>query len=240
MKRILIYLTALLLLIPSLSACGEKETIVNPSNKLPYTYEIVYEIHNPDDTVIQCISGRDAEFNTYYKDLNGREFLYHAREKYEILSGYYNVITDAYILNAATGQYELAGEKTMVARRNFDDLVNTAYNASLKSNYRKIDELTLLEDFEGEAFHLDATRFDYYQVVSPYGGLYEVAVERITGICYYACYDSGYAFSIVRFESPYEGNYAELLPEKAEDTEDTEEAEDSESSEDTEAPTEAP
>ena len=111
MKKILIYLTALLLLIPSLPACGKQGTIVNPANNLPFTYEIVYEIHNPDDTVIHCISGRDAEFNTYYLDLNGRNILYHAREKYELLAGYYNVITDAYLLNAATGQYELISEK---------------------------------------------------------------------------------------------------------------------------------
>jgi hypothetical protein len=213
---------------------------VDPANNLPFTYEIVYEIHNPDDTVIHCISGRDAEFNTYYLDLNGRNILYHAREKYELLSGYYNVITDAYLLNAATGQYELISEKTMVVRRNFDDLISTAYNASLKSNYRQIDELTMLEEFEGEALYLDTARSNYYQIVSPYGSLYEVAVERKTGICFYACYDNGYAFSIVQYTTPYEGNYADLLPEKTEDTTDAEDTESAESGEETGAPTEAP
>jgi hypothetical protein len=240
MKKILIYLTVLLLLITSLPACSERETIVNPANNLPFTYEIVYEIHNPDDTVIHCISGRDAEFNAYYLDLNGRNILYHAREKYELLAGYYNVITDAYLLNAATGQYELISEKAMVVRRNFDDLISTAYNASLKSNYRQIDELTMLEEFEGEALYLDTARFNYYQIVSPYGSLYEVAVERKTGICFYACYDNGYAFSIVQYTTPYEGNYADLLPEKTEDTTDAENTESAESGEETGAPTEAP
>jgi hypothetical protein len=238
MKKLLICFLALLLPILSLAACGEQSITIDPKNNFPYTYEIVYEVHKPDGTVTYCVSGRDAERNTYYRDMAGMETLFYAREKNQVIASLYTLICDEYILNTESGVYELTEENVVIYRADFEDLSRTAYKASQKNKYRKIDELTLHEDFEGEALYLDAERFDYYQITSTFTGLYEVAVEKNTGICYYACFENGNAFAITRFETPFNGDYTALLPADTGKS-DTAETEEPGSAGETEASTEA-
>ena len=212
MKKILILTLALILLALTLSSCQEDTIETNPQGQLPTTYEMVYEIRHADGTVSQCIGGRDAQGNIFYCDINGQKIVFQSK-KVQLSNNLYRQLYNIYALNPETDQYVLIEEDGYVSRRNFEDFYMTAYNASQQGSYKPIEALTKTDGVNSEPLFLDPERFDYFSANTPYGGSFEVAVEKATGICFYACYDNGYSFALVQYTTPYTGDYSDLLPE---------------------------
>jgi hypothetical protein len=229
MKKTMLVFLALLLVVLTFSACDNQAITIDPVENLPSSYEIVFSVRDTDGTVSQCIGGRDAEGNLYYRDVNGQEVVYQL-EKVNLSDNLYRKIYNRYILNPKTGAYELDDRDVSVSRRNFDDFCRNAYNAAQQGTFQELETLNLANVSEDNLLCLDAERFAYYSTVIPYGGSFEAAVEKTTGMCYYAAYENGYTITIVQFTAPYTGNYADLLS-MADSTETTNEAVTEESSE---------
>lgn len=213
MKKIIAIFSALLLLTLTLSACGQDAVEISPYGHLPETYEIVYAIHNEDGTVSQCTGGCDANGNLYYCDVSGNERVFHLVDRVELSSNSYSLLYDKYESNDETGEYELYEENSSaVSRRMFDDCYKSAHAAIYGGSYKKVDASALTVTDELNYDLLDVERFEYYEITTSGGKNLVAAVEKNTGICFYACYESGYSFVIVKYNDAYTGNYADLLP----------------------------
>lgn len=206
----LLLVTVVLLL--CLSSCNQAAIEISPFNYLPDTYEIVYAIYYPEVGITdQVTAGRDANGVLYYCDAQGNETVYVPVEDPA------NPNAACYIphyCSGETGEWTTGNKVYSSSRRSFDDCYKAAHNAAKQGgSYEKIESLNLPEGSDTDLIFLDAERFEYYLVTESGGSTFETAVEKGTGICFYAHFDD-YSFSVVKYNDAYEGNYADLLPEE--------------------------
>ncbi len=219
MKKALALATALLLLAVTLSACGQAAIEISPYNNLPETYEMVYVIHNEAGSTIRCTAGRDADGTLYYAwtDNNGSgdECVYPIKEKTQTSSNSYFIDYAIYEMNDETGKFELQEDMPGVGvnRSFFDSCYKAAHNEIKGGSYEKVDASAIVVEDSLDYDLKDAERFEYYEITTSGGENLVAVVEKNTGICFYALYDSGYSFVLAKYNQSFDGKYADLLPE---------------------------
>ena len=200
MKKTIAIVLLLITMMLCLSSCEQKAIEIIPH--LPDTYAIVVVSYNSND-IDESVYGLDSKGNKYYCDSNGREHVYLSKD-----GGSY----DEYLLNEETGKYELQGEAVGTGDASLRTCYRLPHDNAVTGTYEKIDSLNIPSDINKNDFiFLDAERFEYYKVTSSGGLVYETAVEKETGICFYTCYDNGECSYISKYTVPFEGNYADLL-----------------------------
>lgn len=213
MKKILALTLLLVALTLCFSSCQKAAIEISPYGQFPDTYEIVYTEYDSKGQPSGLITaGRDANDNlfydvTYLDGSSGGEQRVFLRNHSESFVSYRE-----YVLNPETGKFELENDNSSGSRRLFDEFYKAAHNAAVQGSYEKIDALTLPEGSEDDLVFLDAEKFEYYKAIGAYGGTFETAVQKGTGICFYANYESGSTFTVVKYNDSYTGNYADLIP----------------------------
>ena len=220
MKKLITLALIFVILSVSLASCGPKESIkTNPHDfHMPDSYEFRYTVVSYDlegeKTTVTKTAGCDTNGNfLYVSDDFKALYIAKGEDSYE---GYYDE-------NVGTYELKYENAKWIDALSSCSGYASYAYG-EVKDGaiYEKIESLTLPEDLSGQRLiFLDPERFDYYLVSGGHwreGQVFETAVEKETGICYYAYYPDEAAalgvfyFYVSEYQIPYTGSYGSLRP----------------------------
>ena len=203
MKKIIALTLALLTLTLCFVSCGQKAIEIIP--KLPDTYEIVIIEYSETLGARETVYGLDSVGNKYVFDINGREHVYIAQADGKNY--------DEYLLNEETGSYMSMGTAVSTGTSGLENCYKLPHSNAVTGSYKKIDSLNLPASItQTDLIFMDTDRFEYYEVTTSGGLVYETAVEKETGIHFYTCYvnDGEYNY-ISKYTVPCESNYADLL-----------------------------
>ena len=207
----LLLVTVVLLL--CLSSCNQAAIEISPYNNLPETYEMVYVIHYENGSTIRCAAGQDADGTLYsaWTDINGSGDEYKYEYVYPIKENSYAI----YKKNDETGKFELQEYMPGVGvdRSFFNSCYQAAHKEIYGGSYEKVDASAIVVEDSLDYDLKDAERFEYYEITTSGGENLVAVVEKNTGICFYALYDSGYSFVLAEYNQSFDGKYADLLPE---------------------------
>ena len=203
MKKIIALGLALLTLTLCFASCGQKAIEIIPH--LPDSFEIVVVDYSKSLGTKETVYGIDTHGNKYTYDVNGRENVYILQDDGKT----YELFT----LNAETGLYESKGEAVSSGMIALENCYKLPHANAVTGSCKKIDALNLPATItQSDLVFTDAERFEYYEVTTSGGIVYETAVEKGTGIHFYTYYvESGEYCYISEYTVPCEANYADLI-----------------------------